>query len=140
MIDRQLSHYRITAKLGAGGMGEVYRAEDMKLGRAVALKVLPEAMASHPDRLSRFRREAKTVAALNHPNIVTLHSVEEAETSTGSVHFLTMELVAGSTIGDLLPPAGFSFERFLEMAIPIADAIASAHAQGVIHRDCCRRC
>jgi len=135
MIDRQLSHYRITAKLGAGGMGEVYRAEDMKLGRAVALKVLPPAMASDPDRLARFTREAKTVAALNHPNIVTLHSVEEVETATGSVHFLTMELVAGKTLGDLIPPTGFSPERISELAIPIADALASAHAQGIVHRD-----
>jgi serine/threonine protein kinase/Flp pilus assembly protein TadD len=135
VIDSQLSHYRITAKLGAGGMGDVYRAEDTKLGRAVALKVLPEGMAAQPDRLARFAREAKAVASLNHPNIVTLHSIEEADTAAGSVHFLTMELVAGKTIGDLLPPTGFSLERIVELALPITDAIASAHAKGVVHRD-----
>ena len=89
MVGRTLTHYSITAAIGAGGMGEVYRATDTKLGRDVALKVLPSEMASHPERLERFRREARTVAALNHPNIVTIHSVEEAD----GVRFLTMELV-----------------------------------------------
>ncbi len=131
MIDRKLSHYRITAKLGSGGMGEVYRAEDSKLGRSVALKVLPEEMASDEDRLSRFRREARIVAGLNHPNIVTLHSVDEAD----GLHFLTMELVEGKTLGELTPPDGFSLERVLELAIPIIDAVAGAHARGVVHRD-----
>ena len=86
LIGSTLSHYRILERLGAGGMGEVYLAEDQKLGRRVALKVLPRELAGDPDRLARFRREARTVAALNHPNLVTLHSVEEAR----GVHFLTM--------------------------------------------------
>jgi serine/threonine protein kinase len=98
MIDRELSHYRITAELGSGGMGEVYRAEDTKLGRPVAIKVLPEERAAHPERLARFSREVRTVANLNHPNIVTLHSVDEAE----GVHFLTMELVEGKTLAEQL--------------------------------------
>ncbi len=131
MIEQELSHYRITAKLGSGGMGEVYRAEDSKLDRSVALKILPEEMASDEDRLARFRREAKIVAGLNHPNIVTLYSVDEAE----DLHFLTMELVEGKTLGELLPPDGFPLERLFQLAIPIVDAVAGAHARGVVHRD-----
>ena len=131
MIGTTLSHFRITAKLGEGGMGEVYRAEDTKLGREVALKVLPEEMASDPDRLERFQREAKTIAALNHPNIVTIFSVEEAD----GAHFLTMELVEGKTLADLVPSAGLGLECFFEFATPIADALSSAHARGIVHRD-----
>ena len=93
MIGTTLAHYRITAALGAGGMGEVWRAHDEKLGREVALKVLPEEFAADPKRLERFEREARAVAALNHPHIVTIHSVEEV----GGIHFLTMELVDGQT-------------------------------------------
>jgi len=91
MIGRTLAHYRINAAIGAGGMGEVYRATDTKLNREIALKILPPDMARDPERLARFQREARTVAALNHPNIVTIYSVEEAE----GVYFLTMELVEG---------------------------------------------
>jgi TolB-like protein/Tfp pilus assembly protein PilF len=131
LIGQTIAHYRITAAIGAGGMGEVYRATDTKLGREVAFKVLPEEMASNPDRLSRFEREAKTVAALNHPNIVTMFSVEEAD----GVHFLTMELVDGKALDALLPPGGFPLERLLALSIPIADAVASAHARGIVHRD-----
>jgi tetratricopeptide (TPR) repeat protein len=131
LIGRHLSHFTITAKLGEGGMAEVYRAVDTKLERTVALKVLPEEMASDPQRLARFQREAKTVAALNHPNIVTIFSVEEAD----GIHFLTMELVAGKALNELLPKGGFSLDRFLALATPIADAVASAHAQGIVHRD-----
>jgi serine/threonine protein kinase len=131
MIGRTVSHFKIIAKLGEGGMGEVYRAKDTKLGREVAFKVLPEEMASDPGRLSRFQREAKTVAAMNHPNIVTIYSVAEAD----GVHFLTMELVSGKTLDDLLPTGGFSLDRFLALATPIADAVVSAHSEGIIHRD-----
>ena len=99
MIGRTLAHYRITAALGAGGMGEVYRATDTKLGRDVALKVLPAEMASNPERLARFQREARAVAALNHPRIVTLYSVEEAD----GVHFLTMEFVEGQPLDKQIP-------------------------------------
>jgi serine/threonine protein kinase len=101
LIGQTLAHYRITAAIGAGGMGEVYRATDTKLGRDVALKVLPAEMASRPERLERFQREARAVAALNHPHIVTIHSVEEAD----GVHFLTMELVGGQPL-DRSPRAG----------------------------------
>jgi serine/threonine protein kinase len=131
LIGQSLSHFKITAKLGKGGMGEVYLAEDSKLKRKVALKVLPPEMADDPDRLSRFQREAETIASLSHPNIVTIFSVEETE----GVHFLTMERVVGRSIDELLPEGGFALDRFLALAIPIADAMASAHEQGIIHRD-----
>ena len=127
----QISHYRIVEKIGAGGMGEVYRATDTKLDRDVALKILPHEMSSHPERLYRFSQEAKTVAGLSHPNIVTLHSVDESD----GVHFLTMELVDGEGLDDILPLSGFSVEKLLDVAIPIADALANAHASGIVHRD-----
>ncbi len=127
----KLGPYDIVAPLGAGGMGEVYRARDPRLGRDVALKVLPEAVAAHPDRLLRFEREAKTVAALNHPNIVTIFSIEEA----GSVRFLTMELVEGDTLDRRITPGGLPLDRALDIAIPLADALAAAHARGIVHRD-----
>jgi len=131
MIGRTLGHYRIEGKLGSGGMGEVYLARDLKLDRDVALKVLPAAMASEPQRLARFEREAKTVAALNHPNIVTIFSVEEAE----GVRFLTMERVAGQSLDERVPPGGMSFKAFIELARPLAEALAVAHEKGVVHRD-----
>ncbi len=124
----RLGSYEILSALGSGAMGEVYRAKDPKLGREIAIKVLPE-MAS--ERLSRFEREAKAVAALNHPNIVTVHSVEEVE----GVHFITMELVQGKTLTDLIPKKGLALNKFFELAIPLADAVSAAHQKGVIHRD-----
>ena len=131
LIGRTLSHYRITAAIGAGGMGTVYRATDTKLGRDVALKVLPEDMARDPERLARFQREARAVAALNHPSIITLHSVEEA----GGVHFLTMELVEGRSLDRLIPEGGLSVERIREIALALAEALAAAHEKGIVHRD-----
>ena len=131
MIGSTISHYRITGKLGSGGMGDVYEAEDTELRRRVALKVLPEHLASDPERLERFKREARAVASLNHPNIVTLHSVEESD----GRHFLTMELVDGKSLDALIPEGGFDLERLFELAIPIADALSAAHENGVVHRD-----
>ncbi len=131
MIGETLFHYRITAKLGAGGMGEVYLAEDTKLERKVALKVLPAELADNPDRLKRLQREARALAALDHPNIVTIFSVEEDE----GVHFLTMAHVEGEDLDGLIPEEGFSAERLLELAVPLADALRAAHERGVIHRD-----
>lgn len=131
MIGKLLGHYQVEARLGRGGMGEVYLARDTRLGRKVALKVLPAELASDPDRRARFELEARAVAALNHSNIVTIHSVEEVE----GVHFLTMELVEGRTLGELIPDHGFDLEAFLDRAIPLADAVAAAHAQGITHRD-----
>src|SRR6059036_3746503 len=103
----RLGPYEIIAMLGAGGMGEVYRARDPRLGRDIAVKVLPEDMASAPDRLARFEREAKTVAGLNHPNIVVLHSIEEV----AGTSFLTMELVEGRSLADLVTPGGLRSPR-----------------------------
>ena len=127
MIGQTLSHYRIVEKLGAGGMGEVYIAEDTKLSRKVALKVLPPEMAENAERRARFEREAKAVAALDHPNIVTIYSVEEAE----GVHFYTMQLVKGKTLTELIPKKGMPLNKFFEVAIPLADAVSAAHEQGI---------
>jgi len=132
---QQLLHYRLIEKIGEGGMGVVWKAEDTKLHRRVAVKVLPEAMAADPERRTRFEREARAVAALNHPNIVTLHSVEEAETPAGSVHFITMELVEGRTLTQLLPKRGFPLNPLLQIGIPLADAVSRAHRAGITHRD-----
>jgi TolB-like protein/Tfp pilus assembly protein PilF len=126
-----LGTYEILSPLGAGGMGEVYRARDTRLGRDVAVKVLPEAMASSPDRLARFEREARTVAGLNHPNIVVLHSIEEE----GGIRFLTMELVEGQSLDSLVTPGGLPLSRVLELSIRLADALVAAHERGVVHRD-----
>lgn len=131
MIGTKLAHYEILAKLGAGGMGEVYRARDTRLDRDVALKILPAEMAADPDRRMRFEREAKAVAALNHPHIVTIHSVEEVN----GTHFLTMELVDGKTLSELIPKDGMSLERFFQVAVPLAEAVTAAHAKGITHRD-----
>ena len=140
MVGKTLGHYRVLEKLGAGGMGEVYRAEDTTLKRQIALKVLPAGLASRPDTLRRFRREAETLAALGHPNIVAIHSLEEVDLSPdGSppelVHFLTMELVEGTALRDEITPGGLSLDRFFSIAIPLTDALAAAHERGVIHRD-----
>ncbi len=129
MIPQMLAHYRLAGRLGAGGMGEVYRATDTKLGRDVALKVLPAGMARDPERLARFQREARAVAALNHLHIVTIYSVEE----TGGVHFLTMELVDGETLDRLIPEGGLSLDRKVGGAL--AGALAAAHDRGIVHRD-----
>jgi TolB-like protein/Tfp pilus assembly protein PilF len=131
VIGRTLAHYRIAAAIGAGGMGEVYRATDTKLGRDVALKVLPAEMAASPERLERFQREAKALAALDHPGIVTVHSVEEAD----GVHFLTMQLVEGQPLDRVVPEGGLSPAQILEIATALADALAAAHEKGIVHRD-----
>jgi serine/threonine-protein kinase len=128
---RKLGRYEILAALGQGGMAEVYRARDTRLGREVAIKVLPETVADRPERLARFEREARTVAGLNHPNIVVLHSIEEED----GVRFLTMELVAGRTLDEGIPAAGLPLAQVLEVAIPLAEALAAAHERGVVHRD-----
>jgi TolB-like protein/Tfp pilus assembly protein PilF len=131
MIGKTVSHYRILTKLGEGGMGVVYVAEDTRLKRKVALKVLPTEMARDPGRLERFQREAEAVAALNNPNIVTIHSVEEA----GGIHFITMELVEGQNLHHVIPVDGFTLETFFDLALPLTDALSAAHDKGIIHRD-----
>ena len=127
----RLGAYEILALLGAGGMGEVYRARDTRLGREVALKVLPEQLASQPDRLARFEREARAIAALNHPSIVVLYSVE----NDAGVRFLTMELVEGHDLASVVAPGGLALKRVLDLAIPLTDALAAAHERHIVHRD-----
>jgi len=131
VVGQTLGHYRILEKLGAGGMGEVFLAEDTTLKRQVALKVLPPDLAASQNRLDRFQREAEILAALDHPNIVTIHTVEEAE----GVRFLTMQLVEGKRLSELIPKGGMHLEQIFDIAIPLADALAAAHEKGVIHRD-----
>jgi eukaryotic-like serine/threonine-protein kinase len=127
----RLGRYEILGCLGAGGMGEVFRARDPTLGREVALKTLPDELAGRPERLERLAREARALAALNHPNIVTLYSVEEADGRS----FLTMELVEGQTLDEAIPKRGLALETFFALAIPLSDALAAAHERGVVHRD-----
>ena len=127
----RIGTYEIVAPLGAGGMGEVYRARDLRLGREVALKVLPADVAADTSRLVRFEREARAVAALNHPNIVVLYAVEDE----GDVRFLTMELVEGRSLDQHLMPGGLPLARVLEIGIALADALTAAHEKGVVHRD-----
>jgi serine/threonine protein kinase/dipeptidyl aminopeptidase/acylaminoacyl peptidase len=131
MIGRTLSHYQVLEKIGEGGMGEVYLAKDTKLDREVAVKVLPAAFSENKERLARFEREAKSVAALDHPNIVTIYSVEEAE----GVHFYTMQLVKGKALSEMIPKGGLPLSKFFQVAIPLTDAVSAAHEQGIIHRD-----
>jgi serine/threonine protein kinase/Tfp pilus assembly protein PilF len=126
-----LSHYRLLEKVGEGGMGVVWKAVDTTLGREVALKLLPDALARDPARLARLESEAKTIAALNHPHIVTLYSIEESDAR----RFLTMEFVSGRTLSELLPADGFAFGELMRIALPVADAVGAAHRRGVVHRD-----
>jgi TolB-like protein/Tfp pilus assembly protein PilF len=130
-IGRQLGSYRVLSLLGAGGMGEVYRARDTKLNRDVALKVLPAAFALDADRLERFRREARAVASLNHPHIVTVYSIEEHDLGP----FITMELVEGRSLDQTMAGGGLSLARFFDIAIALADALSAAHRKHIIHRD-----
>ncbi len=127
----RIGTYQIIGPLGAGGMGEVYRARDTRLGREIAVKVLPQSVSANPDRLARFEREARTVAGLNHPNIVTLFSVEDE----GGIRFLTMELVEGQSLDRVVAQGGLPLSRVLDLAIPLANALVAAHERGVIHRD-----
>lgn len=131
MIGKRIAHYEITAKLGEGGMGEVYRATDRNLKRAVALKVLPEDVAADPDRVARFQREAEVLAALNHPNIAAIYGIEK----TGSNAAIVMELVAGPTLADRIAQGPIPADEALPIATQIAEALEAAHAQGIIHRD-----
>ena len=131
MIGKTLNHYAIESQLGVGGMGEVYLAKDTKLGRSVAVKVLPEIFARDDDRISRFEREAKLLASLNHPNIAALYGMEVAD----GKHFLVMELVAGDTLAGRLLRGPISVGEMLKIALQIADALEAAHEKGVIHRD-----
>jgi serine/threonine-protein kinase len=127
----RLGHYTLTSLLGSGGMGAVYRGTDTSLGRDVAIKVLPADLAADPDRLERFRREARALAAITHPNIVTVYSVEHVD----DVHFLTMELVEGDALDRLIGGQPMPIERALEVARAVVDALMAAHDKGIVHRD-----
>jgi serine/threonine protein kinase/Tol biopolymer transport system component len=131
MIGKILAHYEITCQLGKGGMGEVYQAKDQKLGREVAIKVLPKEFAQDADRVARFQREAKLLASLNHPNIAAIYGLEE---SSGT-NFLVLELVEGETLADQIKKGPIPVEEALKRALQIAEALEAAHEKGVIHRD-----
>ena len=136
MIGETLSNYRVTAALGAGGMGEVYRATDTKLGRDVALKLLPAAFAADPERLSRFEREARVLASLNHPGIAHLYGFEKATLPDGTeAHFLAMELVEGEDLAERLKRGPVPVDEALAIARQVAEALEEAHEKGIVHRD-----
>jgi serine/threonine protein kinase len=127
----RLESYEIVSCLGRGGMGEVYKARDSRLNRFVALKVLPDTAALDPERRERFEREARAIAALNHPHIVTIHSIESVE----GVPLLTMELAEGRPLSEVIPNGGLALAEVLKIAIAVADAVAAAHQKGITHRD-----
>src|SRR5438270_10568806 len=131
MLNGTIGHYRILRKLGSGGMGVVYEAEDTKLGRRVALKFLPESSRRDSQALERFLREARSASALNHPGICTIHAIEEDNGKS----FLAMELLEGQSLDNVLMNAPLPLGRTLEIGIQLADALDAAHKKGIVHRD-----
>ncbi len=128
---QKLAHYEILEPIGKGGMGEVYRAKDSKLGRDVAIKVLREEFAENEERLARFKREAKVLAALNHPGIAAIHGLEESD----GTHYLVLELVPGETLAERISRGPIPVEEAIEIASKIAEALEEAHEHGIVHRD-----
>ena len=131
MLGRTISHYHITSQLGEGGMGVVYEAEDTNLGRHVALKFLTPALAGDENLLQRFQREARAASALNHPNICTIHGIEQFE----SEHFIVMELLDGESLADRIRRGPLDIDSVLTLGVQIVDALESAHSKGIVHRD-----
>jgi serine/threonine protein kinase len=149
MIGRTISHYQILEKLGEGGMGVVFKARDTHLDRFVAIKVLPPEKVADPERKRRFVQEAKAASALNHPNIITIHDISQAEVGQAPgpatpgkpqatphlIDFIVMEFVPGKTLQEVIPRRGMRLSDALKYAIQIADALAKAHSAGIVHRD-----
>src|SRR5579871_4555849 len=136
MINETISHYRVTGQLGSGGMGVVYEAEDLHLGRKVALKFLPPALSRDQNALDRFLLEARAASALNHPNICTIYAVETASGESGAPQsFISMELLEGQNLDQKLRVGALPTDKLLDIAIQLADALDAAHARGIIHRD-----
>ena len=136
MLNQTISHYRITGQLGSGGMGVVYEAEDLNLGRKVALKFLPPQLSRDRNALDRFLLEARTASALNHPNICTIYAVENAASSSAETQsFIAMELLDGQNLAERLLTGPLPIDRLLDIGMQLADALEAAHGKGIIHRD-----